>query len=126
MAARNVGSTTLPSPSPADAAVASAFLQSTVGGEHVAKRHRARFHRLEVAEVRPLTADAVEVTFTVPDDLADDYTYLPGQYVALRKKFDGTSCGAATRSAARPCAAASPSRSNATSVGTSRRGRTPS
>lgn len=91
MAARNLGSTlpTLPTPGAPDTAVASAFLQSTVGGEHVAKRHRARFHPLEVAEVRPLTADAVEVTFTVPDGLADDYTYLPGQYVALRKDFDG-------------------------------------
>jgi ring-1,2-phenylacetyl-CoA epoxidase subunit PaaE len=29
------------------------------------------------------------VTFTVPEELADDYTYLPGQYVALRKEFDG-------------------------------------
>jgi ring-1,2-phenylacetyl-CoA epoxidase subunit PaaE len=76
-------------PQPAEAAVASAFLQSTVGGEHVAKRHRARFHPLEVAEVRPLTADAVEVTFAVPEEFADDFTYLPGQYVALRKDFDG-------------------------------------
>jgi ring-1,2-phenylacetyl-CoA epoxidase subunit PaaE len=90
MAARNLGSTTLPSPSPADAAVASAFLQSTVGGEHVAKRRRARFHKLTVAEVRPLTDDAVEVTFDVPDELADDYTYLPGQYVAIRATLDGT------------------------------------
>ena len=91
MAARNLGSTATPTPDAVtpDAAVASAFLQSTVGGEHVAKRHRARFHSLEVAEVRLLTADAVEVTFTVPDDLADDYTYLPGQYLALRKDFDG-------------------------------------
>ncbi|MFB9308519.1 ring-1,2-phenylacetyl-CoA epoxidase subunit PaaE [Agromyces hippuratus] len=96
MAARNLGSTATPTPDAPtpDAAVASAFLQSTVGGESLstneaAKRHRARFHSLEVAEVRPLTADAVEVTFAVPDDLADDYTYLPGQYVALRKDFDG-------------------------------------
>lgn len=73
----------------ADTSVAEAFLASTVGGEHVVKRHRARFHELEVAEVRPLTADAVEVTFTVPEELADDYTYLPGQYVALRKELDG-------------------------------------
>ena len=86
MAARNLGSTTV---RPADAAVASAFLASTVGGEHQPKRHRARFHTLEVAEVRPLTADAVEVTFAVPDQLADDYTYLPGQYVALRAELDG-------------------------------------
>ena len=95
MAARNLGSTTprlttSPIGVPAtEAAVASAFLQSTVGGGHVPKRHRARFHPLEVAEVRPLTADAVEVTFAVPEELADDYTYLPGQYVALRKEFDG-------------------------------------
>lgn len=86
MAARNLGSTTT---RPADAAVAEAFLASTVGGEHVPKRHRARFHALEVAEVRPLTADAVEVTFTVPEELADNYTYLPGQYVALRAELEG-------------------------------------
>jgi ring-1,2-phenylacetyl-CoA epoxidase subunit PaaE len=93
MAARNLGSTTTraaagPGSGP-ETAVASAFLASTVGGEHVAKRRRARFHSLEVAEVRPLTADAVEVTFAVPEQLADDYTYLPGQYVALRRDFDG-------------------------------------
>lgn len=90
MAARNLGSTPTPSAERlADTSVAETFLASTVGGEHVAKRHRARFHALEVSEVRPLTADAVEVTFTVPDALADDYTYLPGQYVALRKQLDG-------------------------------------
>ena len=61
--------------------------RATVGGEHVAKRRRARFHSLEVAEVRRLTADAVEVTFAVPDELADDYDYLPGQYVALRTRL---------------------------------------
>ena len=86
MAARNLGSTAT---RPADASVAEAFLASTVGGEHVPARRRARFHRLEVAEVRPLTADAVEVTFTVPDELADEYTYLPGQYVALRAELEG-------------------------------------
>lgn len=53
------------------------------------ERRRARFHPLEVREVRPLTADAVEVTFTVPDDLAGEYDYLPGQYVALRAHLDG-------------------------------------
>ena len=73
----------------ADAAIADAFLQSAVGGDTAPARRRARFHTLEVAEVRPLTDDAVEVTFAVPDELADDYTYLPGQYVALRREFDG-------------------------------------
>ncbi|MBN9183334.1 MAG: phenylacetate-CoA oxygenase/reductase subunit PaaK, partial [Microbacterium sp.] len=41
-------------------------------------RHRARFHSLEVAGVRPLTDDAVEVTFAVPDELRAEYDYLPG------------------------------------------------
>ena len=99
MAARNLGPTrsgfetrgsgARQAEASADAAVASAFLQSSVGGEHVPKRRRAKFNPLEVAEVRPLTDDAVEVTFDVPDDLADDYTYLPGQYVAIRATLDG-------------------------------------
>lgn len=52
-------------------------------------RRRARFHTLVVEEVRPLTDDAVEVTFTVPAALADEYDHLPGQYVALRTTLDG-------------------------------------
>ena len=55
----------------------------------ITSRRRARFHELEVAEVRPLTADSVEVTFTVPPDLQGEYDYLPGQYVALRAELDG-------------------------------------
>lgn len=53
------------------------------------ERTRARFHTLTVEDVRPLTEDAVEVTFTVPAELADDYDHLPGQYVALRTTLDG-------------------------------------
>ena len=50
-------------------------------------RRRATFHTLKVAEVRRLTADAIEVTFAVPEDLADQYDYVAGQYVALRKEL---------------------------------------
>ncbi|WP_460773196.1 1,2-phenylacetyl-CoA epoxidase subunit PaaE [Microbacterium sp. GXF7504] len=71
------------------AALADALLHSAVGGPTATGRRRARFHPLRVAEVRPLTADAVEVTFAVPDDLAGEYDYLPGQYVALRARLDG-------------------------------------
>ncbi|MGK3948397.1 1,2-phenylacetyl-CoA epoxidase subunit PaaE [Microbacterium sp. K2] len=53
-------------------------------------KKRARFHTLMVEEVRPLTDDSVEVTFTVPAELADDYDHLPGQYVALRTTLEGT------------------------------------
>jgi ring-1,2-phenylacetyl-CoA epoxidase subunit PaaE len=47
-------------------------------------RRRARFHSLEISQVRRLTDDAIEVTFDVPPALANDYSYDPGQYVALR------------------------------------------
>jgi ring-1,2-phenylacetyl-CoA epoxidase subunit PaaE len=55
-----------------------------VAATNLGTRRRARFHSLAVREVRRLTADSIEVTFAVPDDLADDYDYAPGQYVALR------------------------------------------
>ncbi|MBX3194846.1 MAG: phenylacetate-CoA oxygenase/reductase subunit PaaK [Microbacteriaceae bacterium] len=67
-------------------AEAAATATAKVAATATAPRRRARFHELEVAEVRPLTADAIEVTFAVPDGLADDYSYLPGQYVALRAR----------------------------------------
>lgn len=56
--------------------------------ETVARRHPS-FNPLAVAEVRRLTADAIEVSFAVPDDLVGEYDYLPGQYVALRTSMDG-------------------------------------
>jgi ring-1,2-phenylacetyl-CoA epoxidase subunit PaaE len=52
-------------------------------------RRRARFHELEIAAVRPLTAESIEVTFAVPAELQGEYDYLPGQYVALRAHVDG-------------------------------------
>lgn len=52
-------------------------------------RRRATFNTLPVSQVRRLTADAIEVTFAVPEELQDDYDYAPGQYVALRKEIDG-------------------------------------
>ncbi|TFD53339.1 phenylacetate-CoA oxygenase/reductase subunit PaaK [Cryobacterium frigoriphilum] len=52
-------------------------------------KRRARFHTLEVAEVRPLTAESVEVTFTVPRKLEGEFDYVPGQHLALRATIDG-------------------------------------
>ncbi|MDJ0336325.1 phenylacetate-CoA oxygenase/reductase subunit PaaK [Salinibacterium sp. G-O1] len=54
-----------------------------------ATRRRAAFHELTVSNVRTLTDDAIEVTFTVPEQLVDDYDYAPGQYIALRTEFEG-------------------------------------
>ena len=68
--------------------LADALLRSAVGGSS-APRRRARFHSLEVAEVRPLTDDAIEVVFAVPGELAGEFDYLPGQHVALRHEIEG-------------------------------------
>lgn len=69
--------------------VAEALLSSAVGGPTGPARRRARFHRLRVAEVRPLTDAAIEVRFAVPAELAGEFDYLPGQHVALRTRLDG-------------------------------------
>ncbi|MDO8149045.1 MULTISPECIES: 1,2-phenylacetyl-CoA epoxidase subunit PaaE [unclassified Isoptericola] len=55
----------------------------------VGAKKRATFHELRVAEVRRLTGTSVEVTFEVPEELADAYRYLAGQYLALRTTING-------------------------------------
>ncbi|GAA5152658.1 phenylacetate-CoA oxygenase/reductase subunit PaaK [Microbacterium pseudoresistens] len=62
---------------------------ATDGSAESPPRRRARFHSLAVSHVRPLTDAAIEVSFAVPPELADDYDYRPGQYVALRTSLDG-------------------------------------
>ncbi|GGF11783.1 1,2-phenylacetyl-CoA epoxidase subunit PaaE [Subtercola lobariae] len=52
-------------------------------------RRRATFHALPVSRVRPLTDDSIEVSFDVPDELADAYDYAPGQYIAIRTSVEG-------------------------------------
>jgi ring-1,2-phenylacetyl-CoA epoxidase subunit PaaE len=48
-----------------------------------------RFHRLSVCELRRESADAVSLTFAIPPELADDYAFVPGQYLTLRTTLDG-------------------------------------
>lgn len=47
------------------------------------------FHQLRVTEVTPLTDDSVAVTFDVPEDLADVFSYMPGEHVTLRAMING-------------------------------------
>jgi ring-1,2-phenylacetyl-CoA epoxidase subunit PaaE len=54
-----------------------------------AARPRPAFHRLRVAEVEQLTDDAVAVTFDVPDELAEEFAFRPGQSLTLRRLLDG-------------------------------------
>src|ERR1700674_3342882 len=48
-----------------------------------------RFHRLAVNDLRREAADAVSLTFAIPQALADDYRFAPGQYLTLRTTMDG-------------------------------------
>ena len=47
------------------------------------------FHTLTVADVEELTDDAVAVTFDVPADLVDDFAFVPGQSLTLRRIVGG-------------------------------------
>jgi len=49
----------------------------------------AAFHTLTVADVEELTDDAVAVTFEVPEDLAGEFDFVPGQSLTLRRMVDG-------------------------------------
>jgi ring-1,2-phenylacetyl-CoA epoxidase subunit PaaE len=48
-----------------------------------------RFHLLAVNDLRRESADAISLTFAIPEALADDYHFAPGQYLTLRTTMDG-------------------------------------
>ncbi|WP_347352116.1 1,2-phenylacetyl-CoA epoxidase subunit PaaE [Intrasporangium sp.] len=50
---------------------------------------RAVFHELPVVDIERLTDDAVAVTFGVPDELEQEYAFLPGQHLTLRAGIKG-------------------------------------
>ena len=50
---------------------------------------RSDFHSLRVSEVRRETGDAVSIRFDVPDALRETFAFTPGQYLTLRREFDG-------------------------------------
>ncbi len=60
------------------------------------------FHPLRVAEVETLCEDAVAVTFDVPDELASEFAFRPGQSLTLR----GTAGGREERRSYSICAPA--------------------
>jgi ring-1,2-phenylacetyl-CoA epoxidase subunit PaaE len=47
------------------------------------------FTRLRVAEVDPVTADSVAITFEVPAEQAGAFRFSPGQHLTLRRVVDG-------------------------------------
>jgi ring-1,2-phenylacetyl-CoA epoxidase subunit PaaE len=62
---------------------------SPVAEVRAKRASKPTFHTLTVAGVEELTQDAVALTFEVPDDLADEFTFTPGQSLTLRRVVDG-------------------------------------
>jgi ring-1,2-phenylacetyl-CoA epoxidase subunit PaaE len=56
---------------------------------HAQTAHARTFHTLRVASVEELTDDAAAITFDVPDELADEFDFVPGQSLTLRRVVDG-------------------------------------
>ena len=54
----------------------------------MSSRHSV-FHTLTVEDIEPLTDDSVAVSFTVPDDLRDDYAFTQGQHLTIRTELAG-------------------------------------
>ena len=52
-------------------------------------RKRAAFHLLKVANLDRITDDAVAITFEVPEHLRNEYSFLPGQHLAVRSTIAG-------------------------------------
>ncbi|PWH86445.1 1,2-phenylacetyl-CoA epoxidase subunit PaaE [Brumimicrobium oceani] len=48
-----------------------------------------RFHTLKVKDIRQETKDAVSIALSVPNELAENYKYTPGQYLTFRTSIDG-------------------------------------
>jgi ring-1,2-phenylacetyl-CoA epoxidase subunit PaaE len=47
------------------------------------------FHSLRVSNIQPLTSSSVAITFAIPDDLKDTFTFSAGQYITISKVING-------------------------------------
>ncbi|MEU1282826.1 1,2-phenylacetyl-CoA epoxidase subunit PaaE [Kitasatospora sp. NPDC005856] len=87
----------MPAAAAASAAAASSTAAAAAGTDSVPAgsatgirpARRPTFHRLRIDRVERLCEDAVAVTFAVPDGLAQEYAFRPGQTLTLRKLVDG-------------------------------------
>lgn len=55
----------------------------------VRTRRRPVFRPLRVAAVEPLCADAAALTLEIPGRLAEEFAFLPGQSLTVRREIDG-------------------------------------
>lgn len=47
-----------------------------------------RFHSLSIKNIRKETSDTVSISFNVPEDLKQDFTFIAGQYLTFRTNID--------------------------------------
>ncbi len=62
---------------------------TSTDGQVASGRSRSQAHRLPVSALEQLTDDAVVITFGVPDELGDRFTFTPGQHLTLITSVDG-------------------------------------
>ena len=48
-----------------------------------------KFYPLTISDIQPITDTAICITFDVPEDLAETFTFFQGQYLTLRTKIEG-------------------------------------
>ena len=47
------------------------------------------FHPLSIKEIQKQTADCVSISFTIPENLKQDFAFTHGQNITLKKTIDG-------------------------------------
>lgn len=48
-----------------------------------------RFHSLSIKNITKETSDTVSISFNIPGDLKEDFTFIPGQYLTFRTNING-------------------------------------
>lgn len=48
-----------------------------------------KFHPLQVKDIRRETEEAVSIAFEVPDNLQEEFEFIPGQYLTLKTEING-------------------------------------
>jgi len=47
------------------------------------------FHKLTIKDITKETSDAVSITFDIPTDLQNDYSFVAGQYITIKTEING-------------------------------------
>lgn len=48
-----------------------------------------KFHTLNISDIKQETDDAVSIAFDIPNDLMENYSFIPGQYLTLKAMING-------------------------------------